>query len=357
MRLHILPLFFLIAGAFNLSFSMYPVVCHGGSGMSIRYDGTRGKLILTARPAPQGANFATPAPGKCAWMDRPMTRPVETTRGGVLIFEVQVPRDSVEISMYSGRVQVNFRDELARQVWQGVQGRRVFRFQAVRKGEGLYTVAGDRPYVTAEPAPPPPGRRDIPRAEPAPRRSPVPSTTSVEITLERINVHNDGDNVSPGDWKVIMMAFKGNRAFVTTNRPEHNSLRIGTVQWPSRGTKNVNSGKSYSVGLSYYLHNVRADEWISLTLLAVDCDSNGIFAIRKLSDLFPLAVLERQVRFITRTQRCSGEEVYEASGAHDRTSKTIVLPPQDWRSGRTFRYRISGDGLDFTAYIRVRVLR
>ena len=353
-----------LSGALLQAIAAYPVVCKGGPGMSISYESSRNLILLEARPAPQGANASPPGPGQCAWLDRPMTRPGETTPRGTLIFEIPVSGGPVVVSITRSGTVVKFRDEFANRIWQGATGRSTFRFMAGRKGEGVYAASeGGGPSVRVAPAPPPPQasqppRRNVPQARAAPgSRSQIRGPVSVEIVLTRLEVHDDADNVSPGDWKVIMMALKGDRNYVTTNQPGHASERLKPVQWPLKGTKNVSSGKTYNPGLAYYVHNVRPTDWISVSILAVDCDANGPLAIRKISDLFPLAVIERNIRWLTRTQRCSGEEVYEMSGAHDRAGKIITLPPQDWRSGRTFRYRISGDGLDFTAHIRVRVLR
>ncbi len=337
-----LLLIFLIS---SLSFSrFYPVVCTGGAGMSFKYDSVHKRIILRAEPASQGADYATPPPGKCAWKDRPMTRPGETTRDGKLIFEIAVAQEGVTVSVSRYGTSMYFRDRYAQRIWDGFNSGRTFIFQAERRGEGVYRGKG---IISARRAP---DRRDF-------RDNRTNRPVSVEITLRRIKVHDDGDNVSPGDWKIYMVGIKGDRRYVTSNEPTSVRQSLRVVQWPSRGSKNVNSGRSYSPGLTYYLHDVKPDDWISLTILTVDCDTNGPLAIRNLSDLLPIYMVERTIRSITRTQRCSGEEIYEASGAHDRVAKTIVLPPRDWQNRRELVYRISGDGISFTAYLSIRVLR
>ena len=337
----------LLSVALSYAAPFYPVVCRGGEGMELRYDPGRKLLVLKAYPSPQGADASPPGPGKCAWRDRPMTRPGETTRTGQLIFEIPVP-GTVSVQLSGSGTTVRFSDPVPNKVWRGAARGGTFEFSARRKREGVYEVASrGGPRVEASPS-------GVPRATAAPSRP--ARSVSVEIMLTKIDVHSDADNVSPGDWKIIMTALKGNREFVT-GRSAGGNYSGGTVQWPSRGTHNVSSGKSYSVNLGYYLHNVRSDDWISIYLVAVDCDSNDIFAVRSLGDLLPHRVLERFIRDSLKIQKCSGEEVWERSGAHDRVGKIIVLPPQDWRGGRTVQYRISGQDLDFTAHFRIRVLR
>ena len=49
----------------------YPLVCRGGGSMVLAY-GTGGTGQVSFERAPRGAGAASPAPGQCAWLDRPL---------------------------------------------------------------------------------------------------------------------------------------------------------------------------------------------------------------------------------------------------------------------------------------------
>lgn len=160
----------------------------------------------------------------------------------------------------------------------------------------------------------------------------------VTVRLDRIRAHKDGDSVSPGDWQVYLAA-KGR------------SGSAKRARWPGSGTKNVDSGTTVVIGREVRLSGVGAGEELELEIGVVDCDSGGTFS---LGDLVPhLALLTRA--FGRSTGTCGGEEVFEASGEHDAAGTSVSLPPAEWKRGGERAYRVQGSGLDYTAYVQLRV--
>jgi len=146
----------------------------------------------------------------------------------------------------------------------------------------------------------------------------------VTVTLDRLTVHKDCDNLSPGDWKMLFRAE-------TSDKSATISPRI--AWWPSADdTKNVDTGKTYSnPKRSIKIRNIHANENIRLIMNGVDCDDDMILAVTSWQSLaYEVATkvvgdpFDNAPRF-----HCGGEEVYEVSGKHDRLGKASTTLPGD----------------------------
>lgn len=133
------------------------------------------------------------------------------------------------------------------------------------------------------------------------------------IVLDKIRVFDDCDNVSSGDWKMIVRTQTNDAgATVTPQR----------VWWPNADTtKNVDGGKVYeNPNRTITIRNIHANSNIDLRMTGVDCDDDMLFAITSWESLameFATSVIydpfDNAPKF-----NCDGEEVYELSGQHDR---------------------------------------
>ncbi len=144
----------------------------------------------------------------------------------------------------------------------------------------------------------------------------------VKITLDRVHVHAACDPRSPGDWKMIFRAETGDQ-----------SARISPSMawWPDRNnSKNVDTGKKYeSPKRSVTVRNIHADQSIDLIVNGVDCDDDMPFSIISLESLaWEIATSvaydpnDNAPKF-----NCSGEEVHELTGKHDRLGKSRATYP------------------------------
>lgn len=144
----------------------------------------------------------------------------------------------------------------------------------------------------------------------------------VKITLDKVHVHADCDPTSPGDWKMIFRADTADQ-----------SARISPSMawWPDRNnSKNVDTGKKYeSPKRSVTVRNIHADQSIDLIVNGVDCDDDMLLAITSLESLaWEIATsvgydpMDNAPKF-----NCSGEEVYEITGKHERLGRARVTYP------------------------------
>ena len=158
----------------------------------------------------------------------------------------------------------------------------------------------------------------------------TPTAYNVYIAVTQLDVHDDGDNISPGDWRVTL---SGRRT--TESAPQSTG-----ATWPSSssGSVNVNSGRTYHPNLWVKLTDIKSDESLRIEYLVVDCD--GSFVIGQI-----LAGV---------VGKCGGEEWYEVSGWMDYINwKEFVITPAEWQAGKTFSRRYTENGLDVTSHFEV----
>ncbi len=107
----------------------------------------------------------------------------------------------------------------------------------------------------------------------------------------------------------------------------------------------MDSETTVEIGIEVVLSGVGGGEELEIWITVLDCDSGGVFALRDLvlglNSFTPL--------------NCGGEEIYEKSGGHDVAGTVVKLPPAEWKRGGERAYRVAGSGLDYTAYVQLRV--
>ncbi len=335
----------------------WPLSCQGPMP-EVRFEA--GAIRFEARA---GRRPAEPAQGECVWMDRGMDRPGES-QGGVARVEVPLPRAVPMVETRGGRTRVRFGHALADRIWTAAtQGGR-FTVRVQRRGTGRYVAStapvavaapsrrsGGGPAVSAAPAGTP-RQGTGPAGGAAPTRSGRPVT--VRVRVDRIDVHADGDRVSPGDW-ILALAVQRSRG-PTGEAVREVQRGRNAVRGPRSGTINVDSDKTYEPGLESYVQNVGPDDWLVIGIVAVDCDRNGPFNLLDYRNLLPFGAL---VNLMSNALggSCGGEEINELSGRPDVAARTVRLAPREWRNGRRFAYRITASGVDFTAYGRIQVIR
>ena len=374
MKNKMLPYIFLVAGGCLLSSAeagdtrAWPVVCEGPI-LSTVYPDAKDRNTLVVSLGPRAGGMAgQPRPGQCVWLDRAMDRPEEYHHGDMTDMEFRVPVHTARLVNENGRQVYTFPGYPdADRIWKRAQKGGRFRMNIRRVGKGRYEVV----------LPPPPAQR-TPRATPAPSRSQQPSITArpaprardreetvyqapsqgrqqtIGIKLDRIEVINDGDSVSPGDWFVSMVVM----ALPDGSAVGMRRFKIASKRWPERSTKNVKSGQTYRPEMEVFLRDIDPSrDWLMLAISATDCDSDGPFDLLDIKNLILPHRLPKNILSERISGSCEGEEVFEVSGNPDVALKTVELPPQDWRRGRPFNYTVSGNGVKFKVWGRIRVLR
>lgn len=143
---------------------------------------------------------------------------------------------------------------------------------------------------------------------------------TVTITLMSLDVHDDCDNFSPGDWQVGLAAYRGTPDpgnGVPRDRPS-----VGLLFPSATDTRNMSSGETETVNRSVELTGVGTNETINVFVNALDCDSEIAPRLDKLG-------LGRE---------CRGEEFWEAiaGGDHDFAGAlTVTLGPDEWPGATT----------------------
>ena len=352
----------------------YDLACRGPLMSFAMEEGDKVKATATARA---GTDPGRPQAGQCVWRDRAMNRPGENKRG-VIFLEFRVPRNTARLDTGAdGKLQWSFPGHrTAQSIWRRFQSDGPFTIQVRRVGNGRYDVAltqGTRrgsPYgglvpsdrikdVIAAQSGSKPGTGGTVTARPAPgtrpdgrHRSSAGGKVTVGIKLERVKVYKDGDSASPGDWILGLTAGVMRSGRVA-------DFSIQSARWPKKGARNVKSGRTYRPEMEIFLRNISRNDWITIGIGVVDCDSDGPLDILDVRNVIPPRLLAKAMGILVGGKgACSGEEeIFEVSGDHDVAGKTIEMPPQDWRRGRPFSYVISGNGLKYKVWGRIRVLR
>jgi len=133
------------------------------------------------------------------------------------------------------------------------------------------------------------------------------------VMLDRVIVHDDCDDLSEGDWKMIV---------VVGTRDERAVISPRIAWWPSKWTvKGVNGGRRYeNPNRVVNIHDIRADQDIEIGINGIDCDGNFI-------SNFSLIGMAIEAYDNAPKYHCGGEEVWELSGDSDRLGKTRRIWP------------------------------
>lgn len=168
----------------------------------------------------------------------------------------------------------------------------------------------------------------FPPAGMAPAPMPSVEHKDVTITLDRVVVHDDCDEVSPGDWFIGIAAL---------NPGDPRNIR--RARFPSSGSaRNVHTGETVPVGASITLPQVAVTNDIRVVIEAIDCDRDSpLEAVL----LFPFSLyteLDRRGGDFTGLLQgsrheglCHGEEEFhEVSGRDDTVGRAdrIITPAE-----------------------------
>lgn len=170
-----------------------------------------------------------------------------------------------------------------------------------------------------------------------PASQPLPAALrDVTFTLDRVVVHDDCDEISPGDWFIGIAA-------VDPGNPSN----IQRARFPSgRNARNVSTGETLSIGTSITLSAVPVTNSIRFLIEAMDCDANGQLSWVLLFPFSLFSTLDRDGLSPTglgSTLCHSEEEFWEISGNDDYVGNADrIVTPDEWQSSRTFTLSARG---------------
>ena len=175
-----------------------------------------------------------------------------------------------------------------------------------------------------------------------------PDFYDVDVKFEKIDVFDDCDNVSDGDWIVMYSAYvtAGDLVRPAARRSVDNRV------WPhnSDGAKEVTTGESYAINGTFHL-TVSPESHVRAIMSAIDCDKD--------SDLTVWGLFEGFSDIMPYGGRCfKEEEITELSGSNDLAGNVqFILSPERWKSGGNFSANSEGgscgDGAAYKTYIKV----
>ena len=159
---------------------------------------------------------------------------------------------------------------------------------------------------------------------------------NVTVTLTSIDVHDDGDNLTKGDWIVFL--------YIPSNYRPYSAKR-----WPTSGSRNVDSGSTITPNITIK-QNLYSSKSLRFNVGVIDCDHKGIGGfVGDLVDGFDVSGLPPLPAY-----NCSGEEVIEDNGKEEYAIEEFSIPTYQWQAGtRTVSRRVKKDGLDFTVHLRI----
>lgn len=174
-----------------------------------------------------------------------------------------------------------------------------------------------------------------------PRRLDVDAEYTVELRVESVEIHDDCDAASPGDWVLSVVAFVAGR--------EHRRL-----VWPAQDAASVSDGQRLLVGERLVVPAVRAQSPVALVVSAVDCDGDALHA-------YSIPVGDRLgggPEGVRIGVDCTGEEAWEESGESDAAGAALLeLAPEQWIAGGLFTSRSAGGDCGegaFTVHVSAR---
>ncbi len=168
------------------------------------------------------------------------------------------------------------------------------------------------------------------RYQPQVRQVTLDPTWYVSIRLKEIKVHDDCDNVSPGDWRLNFVMAR-------------NGLPVDQKEWPkkNRGARTVSTGQTLRVNAVVGANGFRETDRVDIAVMVTDCDNDGIWT---LVNVFS-GVQGVVNTVINWTQTCGGEQPQEASGANDRVGIAHRgLKPNGWMNKRDYPITITSPG-------------
>ena len=173
--------------------------------------------------------------------------------------------------------------------------------------------------------------------------SPPAAVANRDVTfrLDRVVVHDDCDEVSPGDWFIGIAALN-------PGDPDH----IQRARFPSGGSAhNVDTGEIIFTNLAITLPGVAVTSDIRLVVEAVDCDRDSPLEAALFFPFSLISELDRRGAMYTGiwgTGLCHGEEEFhEVSGNDDFVGwADRIFTPAEWQSGGTFAISASSKGWD-----------
>lgn len=171
-----------------------------------------------------------------------------------------------------------------------------------------------------------------------------PRTYDVVGLLDYLTVFSNCDTASEGDW-YVHFGLAEMRGDVLVQKAE--------TYWPDRNQpSNVSNREVVRVDRLVRLTSVRADSEILLSVSAVDCDADSPLAW-PISE--PVAIARHGPEkgalstglfgaYWEFAAGCTGEEIWEASGGHDKAGSYFYrVPPDRWQAN-------SDEALTNTAY-------
>jgi PAN domain len=164
----------------------------------------------------------------------------------------------------------------------------------------------------------------------------------VDVTLEKVEVHDDCDNVSFGEWALSLI--------VDGKDKNHNRIHKNRG-WPGRGTATtVATGSILYPRMKISFVDMPDNEKLVVSMRGVDCDGGA----GRYYESWSLEDWEQPIK----CEKYS-EEFPEVSGANDYMGKPILtLSPAQWKLGGTFLIKAPentdcSDKSAYTAYIQV----
>lgn len=182
------------------------------------------------------------------------------------------------------------------------------------------------------------------------------STIAMRVTLTKLEVHDDCDNISDGDWYVALIS-------AGTTADSGGDIDV----WPSTSSaSNVETGDTYSPNIENLLV-LKGSSKLRIKVGVVDCDGSpgswfwplvGVPIPPIMSEISPYELS------LAESVDCSGEEeVFEISGGNDFLGYELLeLAPQQWQKGGNFKL-IAGQeaiqacgsgGPPYTAHVTVK---
>jgi hypothetical protein len=134
---------------------------------------------------------------------------------------------------------------------------------------------------------------------------------SVSVVTESMQVGDDCDNVSDGEWRLISVLADPREA--RSSAWSNNSVVKGT----------------YSNIMTNGLADVRENDTVTIALGGRECDSNGVFNLLEVFN-----GVQGLANVVTDSvQSCGFEEAQEVSGGNDTIGTVqIILSPVQWKT-------------------------
>jgi hypothetical protein len=114
----------------------YPIICKGGGNMTGLFNTDAKDIVINFEKSPQAGSRQEPAPGTCAWVDRP----INAQEASPLKYTYENTGMSFDFRYKNMTLNLGSRDNALKYLWDAVYNGKVFYVRCYKNNYGYLTI-------------------------------------------------------------------------------------------------------------------------------------------------------------------------------------------------------------------------